>query len=235
MISRIKYASSAVAFAILFQIPSFASAGDLHRLSADFLAFDGDRSTSISANSVCSSSHDCTPGSTDGALLYEKKIRIPKGDNALFISFTGQSDVHGGAGLWLSCRKDDRFCNPRPFGVTSGSSSPAGWVSLLKLPAPTGGSSNCNNGGGGSADCHDTGIHYQWCIPIDDDDAWMDGVRLKLKLASSLNGQSVFAERIHVFIDSTRLVEERNRCAGYDLDQNAVGSEPRVQVKKASN
>jgi hypothetical protein len=108
-----------------------------------------------------------TPGDPDGALFFRKKVTVPERSNTLYISLYTTGDVHGGAALWLSCRVDGRFCRPSAAGAVD--QAPSGWIALLKLPQDVQdpeGTNNCNDGGGGTADCHDNGITYQWCVPI---------------------------------------------------------------------
>jgi hypothetical protein len=82
---------------------------------------------------------------------------------------------------------------------------------LQKLPQnvanPNDGSPNCNNGGGGTADCHDNGVAYQWCIPVEAGTR----VTVDLKMATSTAGDTVFIEKGHVYIDSS-LITQPNKC-----------------------
>jgi len=207
---------SIFAISLMGGISLEAQANHLHRLSADFLNFDGTETfTSVIGVADCSSS-PCVPGSPDGQLFYRKKVKIPDDDNVLYVTFVAQGDTHGGAALRLSCRLNDAFCNPGT-GLTNAGN--AGWVTLLKLPVPNGGSSNCNDGGGGAGDCHDNGITYSWCIPLTEYNKY-DTV--DLKLATSIAGQSVFFERAHVFIDSNKIDKKKNQCAAYTLPPFSV-------------
>jgi hypothetical protein len=87
------------------------------------------------------------------------------------VSFWAPADIEGGGRLLLGCfisQAPGVFGDPfvpchDGFTFVGGSANP-GWISLLKLPAPTT-STNCNDFGGGTGDCADNGIHYDWCIP----------------------------------------------------------------------
>jgi hypothetical protein len=72
---------------------------------------------------------------------------------------------------------------------------------------PNGASPNCNNGGGGIADCHDNGVTYQWYIPVEAGSR----VTVDLKMATSTAGDFVFIEKGHVYIDSS-LITQPNKC-----------------------
>jgi hypothetical protein len=123
-----------------------------------------------------------------GVVVYQKSFWVPdetpfdyhhfltdgtSGDQSqvMNVSFWATADNHAGGRLLLGC-----FISQAPSvagapfvpchdGSTFSVGFP-GWVSLLRLPAATTGT-NCNNGGGGTADCHDNKIHYDWCIPRD--------------------------------------------------------------------
>jgi hypothetical protein len=171
-------------------MPSQAQAqGNLHRLSAEFFAFDGEVSTSLAV---------------PGQVFSTERLDVPDGDTVLYVSISAQADTHGGAALLLSCRVDGAFCNP---GGSGGASGPPGWVTVLKLPVANSGASNCNDGGGGAADCHDNHIAATWCVPI------KPGTRtIELRLATSIAGETVFMERGHIYIDSNDPFDPSGTC-----------------------
>ena len=176
----------------------------IFRHSADFFRFDG--TEFFTATTAVAGSGTTTPGTPDGALFYRKKVRVAPSSNILYVSLYATGDAHGGAALWLSCRVNLSFCRPSTVPAVDG--APSGWITLLKLPltgltATSTPSTNCNNGGGGSADCHDNAVTYQWCVPVRGGST----VQVDLKMATSASGNNVFLEKGHVFVDSSRIVQ----------------------------
>jgi hypothetical protein len=141
-------------------------------------------------------------GGLGGTVVYNKTLFIPR--NVLFVTFAGTADVHGGAALLMSCVIDPGTPNSRPCRPEGG--SPTGWITLQKLPltsltATTTPPTNCNNGSGGSADCHDNAVNYSWCTNV------TRGVHtVQLRLATSgptaVLANSVFYERATIYIDN---------------------------------
>ncbi len=144
----------------------------------------------------------------DGLIIYEKTFQV-RGANTLRVTLSTTGDTHNGAASWFACIVTDpdgtrRFCNP---GGPGASANPPGWITLLKEPQPVM-STNCNDGAGGSADCHDNGIHYAWCTQIPKS----AGVyTVELWMASSAVGSRVFIEQAHFYVDQTKIVQE-NVC-----------------------
>jgi len=88
------------------------------------------------------------------------------------------------------------------------------WYTLLKLPvtgltASTTPATNCNDGGGGSADCHDNTIMFSCCARIepdeDDEDEPQTTHTVKIKLADLPGGDANFAfyERATIYLDGS--------------------------------
>ena len=183
--------------------------GPILRHAADFFQFGGGEfATSTTAVAAFNSP---VPGSADGALFYRKTVTVGP-SNTLYVSLYTTSDQHQGAALWLSCRVNGLFCRPSVGGANE---APSGWINLQRVPqnfnnaqgGPSGASPNCNNGGGGTADCHDNGVAYQWCIPVEAGSR----VTVDLKMATSTAGDFVFIEKGHVYIDSS-LITQPNKC-----------------------
>jgi len=207
----------------------------IFRLAADFFKFDGTEftttTTAVAGPSIF------VPGTLDGALFYTKKVSVPKGSNTLYVSIYATGDTHFGAAEWLSCRAAPQaspgiapFCRPSA-DPTAIDQAPSGWISLLKLPQDVqtpNGANNCNasgvggDGGGGSADCHDNAIAYQWCVPVRGDSV----VTVNLRMATSINGRAVFIEKGHVYIDSSH-ISQTDRCA-------LLGDDPLAAALKAA-
>ena len=158
------------------------SLGEIHRLAAEFRWAEFASATTASANGA------------DGTLVYTKTLFVPR--NTLFVTIHATADVHGGAALQMACLVDGVPCRPEPVEIGG---APIGWVTLQRIPAvdPPATVSNCNNGGGGSGDCHDNNITYSWCTSV------RPGVHtVDLKLASSLSGVAVFLEKAQIYIDN---------------------------------
>jgi hypothetical protein len=187
----------------------------IKRLAAD--AFKFDATEFFTTVTAVAGANKFTPGTPDGALFYTKTVSVPKGSNTLYVTLYATSDTHFGAAEWLSCRASPQaapgaapFCRPSENDGANG--TPSGWISLQKLPQnganPNDGSPNCNDGGGGTADCHDNGIAYSWCLPVTVDSPV---VTVDLRMATNRAGQAVFIERGHVYIDSS-FIFQPDRC-----------------------
>ena len=158
------------------------SLGPIYRLSADFQYGPPPERGSITTAAA---------DGTGGTLIYSKTLFVPR--RTVFVTFHATADVHGGAALLMACLIDGVPCRPEP---AEPGYAPSGWVTLQKIPAATT-STNCNDGGGGTGDCHDNNITYSWCTNV------RPGVHtIDLKLASSLSGVPVFTERAHIYIDN---------------------------------
>lgn len=195
------------------------SGGPLRRFAADFFSFNGGEfSTTLTAISGADvNTPAVAPG--DGALFYEKNIKVNPSVNVLYVSIDTTGDAHAGAALWLSCRVNGEFC--RPSAVPAVDGAPSGWINLLKVPTSDA-DNNCNDGGGGTADCHDNNINYTWCIPVDVPANSPDKpYNIKLKMASSIEGQTVFIEKGHVIVDGSK-IQGSERCT---ITPVATGSE----------
>ena len=161
---------------------------------------------------ISSSSND-----GDGLKIYEKSFFLTEAANVLYVSMFTTGDTHEGAASCFTCVVTDpfgnrTFCNAGGQGAAScaggGTVNVPGWITLLKEPQPVE-ITNCNDGGGGSADCHDNAISYKWCVPIREDS---DGVyTVELWMASDTLDKTVFVEEAHFYIDETKIQGE-NRC-----------------------
>ncbi len=174
----------------------------IQRLDANF-DFTGETATSATATA-----QSPTAGVTGGVAVYQKEVFVPSGVNTLYVTLSTTGDTHGGAASWFTCLVDNgdavdgKFCNP---GSPGAAGNPPGWVNLLKLPESTGGN-NCFDGSGASADCHDNGIYYQWCVAI------APGVHsVEIRMATSSAGDTVFIEESHFYIDVS-CIRGTNKC-----------------------
>ncbi len=179
--------------------------GPIIRHAADFFRFNGTEFTTTTTAVAF-------PGTPDGALFYTKTVLVPSDSNVLFVSIFATGDAHGGAADWLSCRINGALC--RPATTTGVDGAPAGWITLVKIPTDGGPSpvlNNCNDGGGGTADCHDNAIAYEWCAVLPPSSVERP-FNVQLKFATSIAGQNVFLEKGHVYLDSSRIAQT-DRCA----------------------
>lgn len=168
----------------------------LRRLAADFTAFGFEVATT----------EDPLPDAQGGLVIYQKTVSFSNA-NVAYVSVYGTGDSHGGQALALACTFDGAPCQPGP-GDPAGF-APTGWINLLNEPIGV----SCDHGGGGGGDCHDNGVTYQWCIPVDSERARH---RVQVKMASldtpTSDGESpVFMEAIHFYVDAN-FIRGENRC-----------------------
>jgi len=176
-----------------------ASAGPLNRVYAK--SFGGERSTTQQA----------FPGGNGGtdAIVDSFQTQLP----TLFITFYGTSDVHtsGAAGsatannhllmgAEISGPEGVQLC--KPFDATT--DAPSGWTTLLKLPRPNpAATTNCNDGGGGTSDCHDNAVVFSCCVKNVRPDTAGTTHTIEVKIANSDNTDRVFVEKGIAYVDSS--------------------------------
>ena len=134
-----------------------AQAQNLIRKSAEFLYFG---TTAPPAEAATTAAASAT--AAGGLTVYTKSVSTGIGESELYVTVSAAGDTHGGAGLLISCLVDGTACNA---GDSGGSATPAGWIRIQKMPKPTT-STNCNDGGGGTGDCHDNPVNYTWCMAL---------------------------------------------------------------------
>ena len=196
----------------------------LHRLSAEF-----QNTSSLGVADEISTTAAPAAGGTGGTPTYSKTLSIPF--DVVYVTFSAQGDTHGGATLAMSANVTDAaavttVCQPMA-GQTGpgggGTAGPPGWMALNKLPTNptldaldvtgdavpnTSGDNNCDDGNGGSADCHDNTIYFSCCLRITPDTASTKHT-VQIRLASEPNPQtpstptSVFYERSTIYIDAS--------------------------------
>ena len=192
------FLSATLAGLLLVAVATPANAqalGPVHRFSAEF-QFTSDPLSVTGPEIVTNLPPALTPPGAGGKVVYRKTLFIPY--RTLFFTFSATGDTHGGAALLMTCLVDGVVCQSGGGLVTAG---PSGWITLQKMPAGHTGT-NCNDGSGGTGDCHDNNLNYTWCTTVDG-----PGPRtVELKLASSIPGglgREVFYERSHIYIDAT--------------------------------
>jgi hypothetical protein len=177
-------------------VASLGFSAALERLSAEFQS-QSEIATTATPIGVG------TPGFPGGAVVYDKTLNIPPG--VAYISFSAQADTHDGAALLMSASVTDAngttVCQPM---ATAGGAALFGapWMTLLKLPtdADWNSDNNCNDGGGGSADCHDNNIFFSCCVLVSPTVSGSTSRDVQIRLASS-NGGTVFYEDSTIYID----------------------------------
>jgi hypothetical protein len=145
-----------------------------------------------------------TSAGVPGIPIYSKTIFVPAGNNVLYLTMSTTGDTHDGVSSCFAALVDGNFFAPGQQGSSrcgaDGLTRVPGWITLLKLPLDDNAADNCNDGGGGSADCHDNSIHYEWCRSI------RSGVHtVEVRMAAAPAGSNVFIEQAHFYIDTNGL------------------------------
>jgi hypothetical protein len=185
------------------------SAAPLERLSSDF------QNTASGANEVSTSTAPGPNPLTGGFLAYSKTLTVPDTLDVLYITFSAQGDSHNGSALLMNAsvaegdglHPTEALCQPLR-GQTGegggGGPTPAGWYTLSHLPQSTTGT-NCNNGGGGTADCHDNTIYFSCCARLVTAPPTTATVRIRLANIPGVTGGTAgtsFYERATINIDA---------------------------------
>jgi hypothetical protein len=168
------------------------SADPLQRLSADF------QNTASGANEV-STNLAALAGGGGGLVTYSKVVPTTN-LRTLYVTFSAQGDSHNGSSLLMTAFVNGRLCQPLLGQTGGGGGGPTrtGWYTLVHLPQSTTGT-NCNNGGGGTGDCHDNTIYFSCCARINN--ATTSSVRIKLGNVPGGGPNFSFYERATIYID----------------------------------
>jgi len=189
----------------------FAAGTTLQRLVADFQNTTSigvpDEISTMAPPTATPVNPTTTPVTGGGNLAYTKSVSIPF--PVTYITFTAQADGHAGAALLMQATVTDSsgittICQP-----LSGQTGPGGggpnlfpqWYTLLHLPDAGTAVTNCNDGGGGSADCHDNAISFSCCALVTPDSGG-SAHSVNIGLASSTGG-TVFYERSTIYVDGS--------------------------------
>ena len=154
-------------------------------------------------------------GGTGGFTVYQKTLSLSSDTDILYVTFSAQGDAHNGSALLMNASvaatpaglvDPAALCEPLKGQTAGGGGGPhvqTGWYTLSHLPAATtGGVTNCNDGGGGPADCHDNTIYFSCCKRIGPHLDGTPGV-VQIKLANLPGGDANFSfyERSTIYID----------------------------------
>jgi hypothetical protein len=180
------------------------SAAPLERLVSDF------QNTADGVNEVATSLGPGTNPLMGGALVYQRIVAVPDALDVLFITFSAQGDTHNGSALLMNASVSqgtgphEMLCQPLlgQTGAGGGGPTPPGWYTLLHLPQSTTGT-NCNNGAGGTADCHDSTIYFSCCARLSTPDTTAT-VRIRLANLPGATGGPAgtsFYERSTIYVD----------------------------------
>ncbi len=180
----------------------------LDRLSAEF-------QSGKEISTVATPAAAPVPGAIGGTVVYDKTLSIPPG--VAYITFSAQGDTHElftndpntptaipgtGAALLMSASITDAAGNVticQPMASAGGSALVQDpWMTLIKLP-DGGAPNNCNDGGGGPADCHDNAFSFSCCAILAGGGGG-NSRDVKITMASS-NGGRVFYEDSTIYID----------------------------------
>lgn len=210
-----RIASRVLIFAApLLLAASVAMPAALQRLSAEFQSGSEIFTTATPAPSPAAA------GAPGGIVVYDKTLNIPPG--VAYITFSAQGDTHEE----LSCDPVTMICTPIPgtgsaLLMTASITDAAGnvtvcqpmasaggaalfgapWMTLLKLPDGEMMPNNCNDGGGGPADCHDNAFSFSCCTLLSSLPDGNTSRDVKINMASS-NGGTVFYEDSTIYVDS---------------------------------
>jgi hypothetical protein len=152
---------------------NMAVSSTLNRLSAEF-----QNPGEISTNATAAPS-PVPLGAPGGMVVYDKTLNIPSG--VAYITFSAQGDTHQlfsglnpipatGSALLMTASLTDAagnvtVCQPMA-GAKGATLVQAPWMTLLKLPDGETSPNNCDDGGGGVADCHDNAFMFSCCALV---------------------------------------------------------------------
>jgi hypothetical protein len=141
-----------------------------------------------------------------GTVVYDKTLTIGGNVDVIYLNFSAQGDTHNGSALLMTATLMEQALLPvviqPPAGSGIGGGGPSldtGWWTLMKLPNAA--STNCNDGGGGPADCHDNAFGFSGCWRLQTNGS--KTIQIKIKLADLPGGDDnrAFYERAFITID----------------------------------
>jgi hypothetical protein len=190
------------------------SAADPSAPPKRLLSKEFQNNTSLGGTGEISTTAAALAAGAGGTVIYDKTLlEIPNDIDVLDIEFEGQGDQHNGSALLMNASVNGVLCQPLLGQTAGGGGGPhvqTGWYTLSHLPQSTTGT-NCNDGGGGTADCHDNTIVFSCCARIESEDA-----RVQIKLANLPGGGANFSfiERTLIVIEGTKDNAKHTLCTG---------------------
>ena len=211
-------------FAVSGLLLADGDGGGLRRLSAEF-----QNSTTLGTAGEIVTNAPALPGSAGGAVFYDKTVKLSDDVDVIYVTFSGQGDAHNGSALLMNATVNGNLIQPLAGQDEAGGGGPhlqTGWYTLLHLPqAATG--TNCDDGSGGTGDCHDSALHFSGCYRLraaekkkhDDDDEAPKFARIKIALADLPGGgfNRAFVERTTIYIDGQK-DRHGSACKGVGTD-----------------
>jgi hypothetical protein len=151
-----------------------AADGNLKRLSAEF-----QNNSTVGGSGEIFTTAPAGPGGSGGLVVYSKTLNVRDDVDVLYVTFSAQGDSHQGSALLMNATVNGALVQPlagQTAGGGGGIHLQTGWYTLSHLP-DAGFGTNCNDGGGGSADCHDNAIYFSGCARVAHTDDGDDGDR----------------------------------------------------------
>jgi len=178
------------------------NATNLRRISAEF-----QNNQTVGGIGEISTNAVASAGGVGGTPVYTKTFTIPNDIDVLYVTFSAQGDVHNGSALLMNATVNGNLIQPLAGQTAAGGGGPhvqTGWYTLLHIPQATTGT-NCNDGLGGTADCHDNTIYFSGCINIGHHDPTAPfTVVIKLANLPGGTGNTSFYERSTIYIDGQK-------------------------------
>src|SRR5437667_10399211 len=182
------------------------NATNLRRISAEF-----QNNQTVGGIGEISTTAVASAGGVGGTPVYTKTFTIPNDVDVLYVTFSAQGDTHNGSALLMNATVNGKLIEPLAGQTGTGGGGPhvqTGWYTLLILPTTSTlplTANNCNDGGGGTADCHDNAIYFSGCINIGHHNP-ADPFTVVIKLANLPGGDNntSFYERSTIYIDGQK-------------------------------
>ena len=171
------------------------------RLSAEFqnnssTGGSGEKTTNAAAQ----------PAGAGGTVVWSKTVTVTPNFKVLYVTFSAQGDSHNGSALLMNATVNGTLIQPLAGQTAAGGGGPheqTGWYTLNHLPEATlGGVTNCNDGGGGPADCHDNAISFSGCVRLDLNAPTPLTVNIKMADLPGGDANFAFYQRSTIYIDA---------------------------------
>ena len=190
-----------------FPVMAQDNATNLRRIVSEF-----QNNQTVGGVGEISTTAAATAGGTGGTPVYTKTFTIPNDVDVLYVTFSAQGDTHRGSALLMNAAVNGTLIQPLAGQTGIGGGGPhvqTGWYTLLILPTtstdPFTPANNCNDGEGGTADCHDNTIYFSGCINIGHHDPTAPfTVVIKLANLPGGTGNTSFYERSTIYIDGQK-------------------------------